>query len=76
MPQGEHSGQYYLMSLSNDETETEVRQFFQDLKSGNAELIGKSAFGRLISDFAFGFYRLFKENPILGGLIGMLEKMS
>lgn len=69
LPQGEHSGQYYLMSLSNDETETEVRQFFQDLKSGNAELIGKSAFGRLISDFAFGFYRLFKENPILGGLI-------
>jgi len=69
LPQGEHSGQYYLKELDVFVTTNDIRQFMEDIKSGKEELNGKSAVGRLISDFVFGFYRLFKENPILGGLI-------
>lgn len=69
LPQGEHSGQYYLKILDDEVTEDDIRNFIEDIKSGKAQLIGKSAIGRVISDFVFGFYRLFKENPVLGGLI-------
>ena len=69
LPQGEHSGQYYLKLLDDEVTEDDIRNFIEDIKSGKAQLIGKSAIGRVISDFVFGFYRLFKENPVLGGLI-------
>ena len=70
MPQGENSGQYFLKPLDVFSTEADIRQFLADIKDGKGELLGKSAFGRLISDFAFGFYRLFQDNPVLGGLIG------
>jgi len=42
-----------------------------EIKSGRAELNGKSAIGRFLADFINGFIRLFKENPVLGGLIGL-----
>lgn len=69
LPQGENSGQYFLKPLDVFSTEADIRQFLADIKDGKGELLGKSAFGRLISDFAFGFYRLFQDNPVLGGLI-------
>ena len=44
----------------------------QAIKDGKAERHGTSAIGRFVSDFLNGFIRLFKENPILGSLIGKI----
>lgn len=69
LPKGELSGQYYLMALEEESSPDEIGQFIERVKNGEEELQGKSAIGRMISDFVFGFYRIFKENPIMGGLI-------
>ena len=69
LPKGEQSGQYYLMTMTPEVTKEDVLQFIANVKSGKVEINGKSAMGRMFSDFIGGFVRLFQENPILGGLI-------
>ena len=56
--------------LQSPADKIEFEDFLNAIRSGRAELNGKSAFGRFFADFINGFIRLFKENPILGGLIG------
>ena len=51
-------------------SEENLQIFLDQVKKGEAELLGKGAFSRFIWDFITGFMRLFKENPVLGGLIG------
>ena len=68
LPQNDHDGHYYL--LKEPENELELLDFMQAIKDGKAERHGTSAIGRFVSDFLNGFIRLFKENPILGSLIG------
>ena len=70
--QSDHDGHYYL--LKEPENELELLDFMQAIKDGKAERHGTSAIGRFVSDFLNGFIRLFKENPILGSLIGKFLK--
>ena len=72
LPQSDHDGHYYL--LKEPENELELLDFMQAIKDGKAERHGTSAIGRFVSDFLNGFIRLFKENPILGSLIGKFLK--
>ena len=74
LPQSDHDGHYYL--LKEPENELELLDFMQAIKDGKAERHGTSAIGRFVSDFLNGFIRLFKENPILGSLIGKFNISS
>ena len=68
------SGSFKLVDQSKFElikkSEQNLQIFLDQVKKGEAELLGKSAFSRFVWDFIAGFMRLFKENPVLGGLIG------
>jgi len=67
LPKDAHDGYYYLTHGPISEQNLQI--FLDQVKKGEAELLGKSAFSRFVWDFIAGFMRLFKENPVLGGLI-------
>jgi len=67
LPKDAHDGYYYLTNGPISEENFQI--FLDQVKKGEAELLGKGAFSRFIWDFITGFMRLFKENPVLGGLI-------
>ena len=58
------------MTMTPEVTKDDLLQFITNVKAGKVEINGKSAMGRMFSDFLGGFVHLFQENPILGGLIG------